>query len=157
MSDWEASGLLMFVIRTLHETDTGQEKEEQNRNWSSSSSNIRLVAHHQGDLSSVMQTCSTLSGRLDRTRGKLSTVCKSPFACKELFKSFALLKRWAKEALAGWGRTETYTSIIEAKGCAWKKSESNNKERISWSNRRTDQQFESFKRKIEVCWSLGRS
>ena len=157
MSDWEESGLLMFVIRTLHETDTGQEREEQNRNWSSSSSSIRLVAHHQGDLSSVMQTCSTLSGRLHRARGKLSAVCKSPFACKELFKSFALLKRWAKEALAGWGRTETYTSIIEAKGFAWKKSESNGKERISWSNRRTDQQFESFKRKIEVCWSLGRS
>ena len=31
MADREASGLLMKVIRTLHETDTGQEREEQKK------------------------------------------------------------------------------------------------------------------------------
>ena len=31
MARSEASGLLMSVIRTLHETDTGQEREEEKR------------------------------------------------------------------------------------------------------------------------------
>ena len=71
MGDREASGLLMYVIRTLHETDTGQEREEQKKKLEQEYKQCdtrldQLVALHQGDLSSVMQTYSTLSGRLHR-------------------------------------------------------------------------------------------
>ena len=66
MADREASGLLMSVIRTLHETDTGQEREEQKRNLEAQFKTCdgkldKLVSHNQTDLSSVMQTYSTLS------------------------------------------------------------------------------------------------
>ena len=75
MGDREASGLLMSVIRTLHETDTGQEREEQKKKLELEFKQCdtrldQLVAYHQGDLSSVMQTYSTLSGRLHRLVGK---------------------------------------------------------------------------------------
>ena len=58
----------MSVIRTLHETDTGQEREEQKKKlelkFKQCDTHLdRLAAHHQGDFSSVMQTFSTLSGR----------------------------------------------------------------------------------------------
>lgn len=101
MGDREASGLLMSVIRTLHETDTGQEREEQKKKLEQEYKQCdtrldQLVALHQGDLSSVMQTYSTLSGRLHRARGKLSTVRESLIACKELlhYKRDELKKLW---------------------------------------------------------------
>jgi exocyst complex component 4 len=61
----EASGLLMSVIRTLHETDTGQEREEEKRKLETEFKQCdtrldRLVASHQGDLSAVMTTYSTV-------------------------------------------------------------------------------------------------
>ena len=72
----------MSVIRTRHETDTGQEREEQKKKlelkFKQCDTHLdRLAAHHQGDFSSVMQTFSTLSGRLHRARGKLLTVRES--------------------------------------------------------------------------------
>lgn len=101
MVDREASGLLMSVIRTLHETDTGQEREEQKRKLEAEFRDCdgrldQLVARRQGDLSTVMQTYSTLSGRLHRARGKLSTVKESLVACKELlhYKRDELKKLW---------------------------------------------------------------
>ena len=71
----------MSVIRTLHETDTGQEREEQKKKlelkFKQCDTHLdRLAAHHQGDFSSVMQTFST-PGRLHRARGKLLTVRES--------------------------------------------------------------------------------
>ena len=73
MADREASGLLMSVIRTLHETDTGQEREEQKRNleaqFKSCDSKLdKLVCQNQSELSNVMQTYSTLSSRLHKSR-----------------------------------------------------------------------------------------
>ena len=101
MSEREASGLLMSVIRTLHETDTGQEREEQKRNLESQFKSCdmkldKLVSHNQTDLSSVMQTYSTLSSRLHKSRTKLSTVRESLVACKELlhYKRDELKKLW---------------------------------------------------------------
>jgi len=101
MADREASGLLMKVIRTLHETDTGQEREEQKkeleRDFRSCDAQLdKLVARNQGDLSSVMLTYSTLSSRLHRSRSKLSTVRESLVACKELlhYKRDELKKLW---------------------------------------------------------------
>ena len=101
MADREASGLLMSVIRTLHETDTGQEREEQKRNleaqFKSCDSRLdKLVSHNQTDLSAVMQTYSTLSSRLHKSRSRLSTVRESLVACKELlhYKRDELKKLW---------------------------------------------------------------
>ena len=56
----------------------------------------RLVAQHQGDLSQVMTTYSTVSGRLHRARGKLASVKESLVACKELlhYKRDELKKLW---------------------------------------------------------------
>ena len=66
----------MSVIRTLHETNTGQEREEQKKKMELEfkQCNTRLdqlVAYHQRDLSSVMQTYSTLPGRLHRLETSL--------------------------------------------------------------------------------------
>ena len=101
MADREASGLLMSVIRTLHETDTGQEREEQKRKLEQEykSCDLRLdklVSRNQGDLSSVMSTYSTLSSRLHTSRARLSTVRESLVACKELlhYKRDELKKLW---------------------------------------------------------------
>ena len=101
MTDREASGLLMSVIRTLHETDTGQEREEQKRKleqqYKSCDAKLdKLVAKNQNDLSNVMQTYSTLSSRLHKARNKLSTVRESLVACKELlhYKRDELKKLW---------------------------------------------------------------
>ena len=101
MSEREASGLLMSVIRTLHETDTGQEREEQKRKLEQEYKSCdlkldKLVSRNQGDLSSVMQTYSTLSSRLHTSRTRLSTVRESLVACKELlhYKRDELKKLW---------------------------------------------------------------
>ena len=66
MARSEASGLLMSVIRTLHETDTGQEREEEKRKLEAEFKQCdhaldKMVACHQGELSSVMATYSTVS------------------------------------------------------------------------------------------------
>ena len=66
MARSEASGLLMSVIRTLHETDTGQEREEEKRKLEAEFKQCdttldKMVASHQGELSSVMATYSTVS------------------------------------------------------------------------------------------------
>ena len=66
MARSEASGLLMSVIRTLHETDTGQEREEEKRKLEAEFKQCdttldKMVASHQGELSSVMTTYSTVS------------------------------------------------------------------------------------------------
>ena len=66
MARSEASGLLMSVIRTLHETDTGQEREEEKRKLEAEVKQCdttldKMVASHQGELSSVMATYSTVS------------------------------------------------------------------------------------------------
>ena len=97
----EASGLLMSVIRTLHETDTGQEREEQKRKLEQEYKTCdtrldKLVARNQTDLSSVMQTYSTLSSRLHKSRTRLTTVRESLVACKELlhYKRDELKKLW---------------------------------------------------------------
>ena len=91
----------MSVIRTLHETDTGQEREEQKRKleqeFKSCDAKLdKLVAKNQTDLSNVMQTYSTLSSRLHNSRNKLSTVRESLVACKELlhYKRDELKKLW---------------------------------------------------------------
>ena len=65
MAGSEASGLLMSVIRTLHETDTGQEREEEKRKLETEFKQCdtrldRMVAEHQGELSAVMLTYSTV-------------------------------------------------------------------------------------------------
>ena len=91
----------MSVIRTLHETDTGQEREEQKRKLEQEYKSCdlkldKLVSRNQGDLSSVMQTYSTLSSRLHTSRTRLSTVRESLVACKELlhYKRDELKKLW---------------------------------------------------------------
>ena len=66
MARSEASGLLMSVIRTLHETDTGQEREEEKRKLEAEFKQCdttldKMVASHPGELSSVMATYSTVS------------------------------------------------------------------------------------------------
>ena len=66
MARSEASGLLRSVIRTLHETDTGQEREEEKRKLEAEFKQCdhaldKMVASHQGELSSVMATYSTVS------------------------------------------------------------------------------------------------
>ena len=101
MGDREASGLLMSVIRTLHETDTGQEREEQKRNLEAQFKTCdmkldKLVSSNQTELSNVMQTYSTLSSRLHKSRTKLTTVRESLVACKELlhYKRDELKKLW---------------------------------------------------------------
>ena len=101
MADREASGLLMSVIRTLHETDTGQEREEQKRKleqeFKSCDAKLdKLVAKNQNELSNVMGTYSTLSSRLHKARNNLSTVRESLVACKELlhYKRDELKKLW---------------------------------------------------------------
>ena len=97
----EASGLLMSVIRTLHETDTGQEREEQKRKLEQEYKSCdlkldKLVSRNQVDLSSVMSTYSTLSSRLHTSRARLSSVRESLVACKELlhYKRDELKKLW---------------------------------------------------------------
>ena len=70
MAGSEASGLLMSVIRTLHETDTGQEREEEKRKLEAEFKQCdtrldRMVAEHQGELSAVMLTYSTVSGGVE--------------------------------------------------------------------------------------------
>ena len=77
MADREASGLLMSVIRTLHETDTGQEREEQKRKleqeFKSCDAKLdKLVAKNQNELSNVMGTYSTLSSRLHKARASMN-------------------------------------------------------------------------------------
>ena len=101
MADREASGLLMSVIRTLHETDTGQEREEQKKKLEQEYKSCdikldKLVARNQNDLSNVMQTYSTLSSRLFKARNKLSSVRESLVVCKELlhYKRDELKKLW---------------------------------------------------------------
>ena len=91
----------MSVIRTLHETDTGQEREEQKRKLEQEYKTCdtrldKLVARNQTDLSSVMQTYSTLSSRLHKSRTRLTTVRESLVACKELlhYKRDELKKLW---------------------------------------------------------------
>jgi len=101
MARSEASGLLMSVIRTLHETDTGQEREEEKRKLEGEFKQCdtrldRLVAGRQGDLSAVMATYSTVSGRLHKSRSRLTAVRESLVACKELlhYKRDELKKLW---------------------------------------------------------------
>jgi len=101
MVDRESSGLLMSVIRTLHETDTGQEREEEKKKLEQQfkkcdKSLDELVGRHQTDLSNVMSTYSTVSGRLLRARTRLSSVRESLIACKELlhYKRDELKKLW---------------------------------------------------------------
>ena len=70
MAGSEASGLLMSVIRTLHETDTGQEREEEKRKLETEFKQCdtrldKMVAEHQGELSAVMLTYSTVSAGLE--------------------------------------------------------------------------------------------
>ncbi|XP_023334923.1 exocyst complex component 4 [Eurytemora carolleeae] len=89
MLEREASGLLMSVIRTLHETDTGQEREEEKKKLELQfkESDTRLdsmVGERQADLAAVMSTYTTVSTRLNRSRIKLSNVKESLVACKEL-------------------------------------------------------------------------
>lgn len=97
----EASGLLMSVIRTLHETDTGQEREEEKKKleqqFKQSDGRLdSLVANRQAELSAVMATYSTVSSRLQRARTRLATVKESLKACKELlhYKRDELKKLW---------------------------------------------------------------
>ena len=118
MARSEASGLLMSVIRTLHETDTGQEREEEKRKLEAEFKQCdhaldKMVASHQGELSSVMATYSTVSwffflsdcfcpsfvqvsGRLHKARTRLTGVRESLVACKELlhYKRDELKKLW---------------------------------------------------------------
>jgi len=100
-ADPAASGLLMSVIRTLHETDTGQEREQEKKKleveYKECDTRLDLlVAEHQGDLSTVMTTYSTVSSRLHKARTKLSVVKESLIACKELlhYKRDELKKLW---------------------------------------------------------------
>jgi len=91
----------MSVIRTLHETDTGQEREDEKRKleleYKQSDARLdKLVVERQGDLASVMTTYSTVSARLNTARNKLSNVKDSLLACKELlhYKRDELKKLW---------------------------------------------------------------
>jgi len=91
----------MSVIRTLHETDTGQEREEEKRKLEEQfkESDARLnemVVERQSDLAGVMSTYSTVSGRLNTARNKLTNLKESMLACKELlhYKRDELKKLW---------------------------------------------------------------
>ncbi len=91
----------MRIIRTLSESDSGQQREEQKRRlqhqFRDSDATInKLVQRKQKDLSRVMQMYARVSSRLSTARAKVRAIKVSLTACKELlhYKRDELKKHW---------------------------------------------------------------
>ena len=98
---FQLGSILMRVIRTLSETGSGEEREEEKRKlehqFRESDSKVdTLVLQKQRELTTVMQTYARVSNRLTTARTRVKTVKESLIACKELlhYKRDELKKLW---------------------------------------------------------------
>lgn len=85
----DLGSILMRVIRTLSNSDSGEEREEEKRKlelqFRESDQKIdTLVMQRQKEMTQVLQKYATVSNRLTASRKKIRAVKESLVACKEL-------------------------------------------------------------------------
>ena len=89
------------MLRTLSESDSGQQREEQKKKlqlqWRQSDTKVdQLVFRRQKELSKVMQLYARVSNRLTAARARVRAIKGALTACKELlhYKRDDLKKHW---------------------------------------------------------------
>lgn len=97
----DLGSILMRVIRTLSDSDSGEERESEKiileQQFRDSDQKLdNLVLQRQKELTQVMQRYATVSNRLTSSRIKIRAVKDSLIACKELlhYKRDELKRLW---------------------------------------------------------------